>query len=295
MPTWDFRIVDVFTDQPLAGNQLAVFADAADIPEPLLQPLAREIGFSETVFALPPRDGGDARVRIFTPQNEIPFAGHPTLGTAVLLADTLGKDRVVLETGRGAVPVTIDRVTGRASRGTMEQPIPTIAAYPDPDALLRTLGVDKSLLPVTVYDNGIPHVYVMLPSPDDVAALTPDASALVRLAREAGMPILGFNVFSGAGRDWKTRMFAPADGVPEDAATGSAAGPLALHLARHGLIPWGTEIRIAQGDEIGRPSALFARVVGEGDWVERVEVSGYAVPVGGGWFDAARLTVSHRT
>jgi trans-2,3-dihydro-3-hydroxyanthranilate isomerase len=295
VPTWDFRIVDVFTDQPLAGNQLAVFADAADIPEPLLQPLAREIGFSETVFALPPRDGGDARVRIFTPQNEIPFAGHPTLGTAVLLADTLGKDRVVLETGRGAVPVTIDRVTGRASRGTMEQPIPTIAAYPDPDALLRTLGVDKSLLPVTVYDNGIPHVYVMLPSPDDVAALTPDASALVRLAREAGMPILGFNVFSGAGRDWKTRMFAPADGVPEDAATGSAAGPLALHLARHGLIPWGTEIRIAQGDEIGRPSALFARVVGEGDWVERVEVSGYAVPVGGGWFDAARLTVSHRT
>jgi trans-2,3-dihydro-3-hydroxyanthranilate isomerase len=295
VPTWDFRIVDVFTDQPLAGTQLAVFADAADIPEPLLQPLAREIGFSETVFALPPRDGGDARVRIFTPQNEIPFAGHPTLGTAVLLADTLGKDRVVLETGRGAVPVTIDRVTGRASRGTMEQPIPTIAAYPDPDALLRTLGVDKSLLPVTVYDNGIPHVYVMLPSPDDVAALTPDASALVRLAREAGMPILGFNVFSGAGRDWKTRMFAPADGVPEDAATGSAAGPLALHLARHGLIPWGTEIRIAQGDEIGRPSALFARVVGEGDWVERVEVSGYAVPVGGGWFDAARLTVSHRT
>jgi trans-2,3-dihydro-3-hydroxyanthranilate isomerase len=144
-------------------------------------------------------------------------------------------------------------------------------------------------LPVTLYDNGIPHVYVMLETPGAVAALEPDLAALTRLSGAAGMGIVGFNVFAGSGTTWKTRMFAPADGIAEDAATGSAAGPLALHLARHELIPWGTEIRIAQGAEIGRPSELFARVSGNAERVERIEVSGYAAPVGGGWFDAALL------
>ena len=98
---WDFRIVDVFTERPLAGNESAVFEDATSIPEPLLQALAQEIGYSETVFADPAQNGGDARVRIFTPTAELPFAGHPVLGTAVVVATKLGKDRVVLETGRG--------------------------------------------------------------------------------------------------------------------------------------------------------------------------------------------------
>jgi trans-2,3-dihydro-3-hydroxyanthranilate isomerase len=129
----------------------------------------------------------------------------------------------------------------------------------------------------------------MLERPEDVAALQPDLAALSRLARANGQHLVGFNVFSGADRSWKTRMFAPADGVAEDAATGSAAGPLALHLARHGLIPWDTEIRIAQGAEIGRPSELLARVSLVDHEVGAIEVSGYAVPVGGGWFDAQLL------
>ncbi|MGH2614475.1 MAG: PhzF family phenazine biosynthesis protein [Thermomicrobiales bacterium] len=289
MDTWTFRIVDVFTGRPLAGNQLAVFEDATDIPEHALQPLAKEIGYAETVFVYPAQEGGDARIRIFTPENEIPFAGHPTLGTAIVLAQRRGKAQIVLETGRGPVPVRIDPASGPAARGTMQQPLPTIAAYPAPDALLAALGVKQSLLPVTLYDNGIPHVYVILESPQDVAAVEPDFAALARLARETSMPVVGFNTSAGSGLDWKARMFAPADGVPEDAATGSAAGPLALHLAQHELIPWGTEIRIAQGAEIGRPSALYARVTGNADRVERIEVSGFAVPVGGGWFDAALL------
>ncbi len=288
MERWTFRIVDVFTDRPLAGNQLAVFEEAADIPEAVLQPLAKEIGFAEIVFVYPAEGGGDARIRIFTPENEIPFAGHPTLGTAIVLAAELAKDRVVLETGRGPVPVRVEPA-GPASRGVMEQPIPTVAPFPQAAALLSALGVEKSLLPVTVYDNGLAHVYVLVEHPDEVAALEPDFAAMARLARDTGMPLVGMNVFAGSGTTWKTRMFAPADGVPEDAATGSAAGPLAVHLARHGLVSWGTEIRISQGEEIGRPSELFARVQGNGERVERVEVSGCAVPVGGGWFDAALL------
>lgn len=289
METWDFRIVDVFTDRPLAGNQLAIFEDATTIPESLLQSLAQEIGYSETVFAYPATGGADARIRIFTPANEAPFAGHPVLGTAVVMAAVLGKDRVVLETGRGFVPVRIERTGGEAKRGTMEQPIPTVAQYPHSDAFLSALGVKWSVLPVTLYDNGIPHVYAMLEHPEDVAALKPDFSALSELARITGMPVVGFNVFSGALLSWKTRMFAPADDIAEDAATGSAAGPLALHLAIHGRIPWDTEIRIAQGEEIGRPSELFARAIGDADHVERIEVSGFAVPVGGGWFDGDLL------
>lgn len=288
METWDFRIVDVFTDHPLAGNQLAIFEDAAAIPETLLQSLAQEIGYSETVFAYPTTSDADARIRIFTPAHELPFAGHPVLGTAVVVAAALGKDRVVLETGRGPVPVRIDSTSDPATRGTMEQPLPTIALFADAGAYLRALGVTRSVLPVTLYNNGIPHVYAMLERPEDVAALRPDLVALAEVARESGMPI-GCNVFAGSGRTWKTRMFAPADAIAEDPATGSAAGPLALHLARHGRIPWDTEIRIAQGEEIGRPSELFARVTGDADHVERIEVSGFAVPVGGGWFDGDLL------
>jgi trans-2,3-dihydro-3-hydroxyanthranilate isomerase len=286
---WSFRLVDVFTEHPLAGNQLAVFEDAGSIPESLLQPLAQEIGYSETVFAYPETQGADAQVRIFTPTSEVPFAGHPVLGTAVVVATNLGKDRVILETGRGLVPVRIDRATGPATRGVMEQPIPTIKLYDKADEFLGALGVDRSVLPVTVYDNGLQHVYVMLERPDDVAALKPNFSALSALARDSGMPLVGFNVFSGSSLAWKTRMFAPADDIAEDPATGSAAGPLALHLARHGRIPWDTEIRIVQGVEIGRPSELFARVSGAADNATRIEVGGYAVPVGGGWFDGELL------
>lgn len=292
MEHWSFHIIDVFTDRPLAGNQLAVFAEALDIPEPLLQPLAKEIGFAETVFLYPANEGHDARMRIFTPENEIPFAGHPTLGTATLVAQQLGKNRVVLETGRGPVPVRIERSEGSTSRGAMDQPIPSFTLYAHQESLLSALGVAESRLPVTMYDNGIPHVYVLLDHADDVAALQPDFAGLARLARESGAPVVGFNVSAGAGTNWKTRMFAPADGIPEDAATGSAAGPLALHLARHNLIPWGTQIHISQGMEIGRPSSLFAKVVGDDDHVDRIEVSGFAVPVGGGWFDGDLLRVA---
>jgi trans-2,3-dihydro-3-hydroxyanthranilate isomerase len=286
---WPFRIVDVFTERPLAGNQLAVFEDAAGIPESLLQPLALEIGYSETVFTYPETEGADAQIRIFTPTSEVPFAGHPVLGTAVVVATNLGRDRVVLETGRGPVPVRIERASGSATRGVMEQPIPASKPYEKAEDFLRALGVTRSVLPVTIYDNGIPHVYAMLEHPDDVAALKPDFSALSALARSSDMPLVGFNVFSGSGLTWNTRMFAPADGIAEDPATGSAAGPLALHLARHGNIPWDTEIRIAQGAEIGRPSELFARVSGDAEKVTRIEVGGYAVPVGGGWFDGDLL------
>lgn len=278
LATFRYVVADVFTDTPLQGNQLAVFTDARAIPEQLLQPLASEMALSETVFVYPTDGDAHVRIRIFTPASEIPFAGHPTLGTAFVLAQPMQLEVIAIETGSGIVPVWLEREGPKIVFGRMHQPIPTIEPY-DEGPLLVALGVERSELPVELYDNGMRHVYVALRSEDEVAALAPDQRAL---ARAAG--IAGVNCFAGSGDSWKTRMFAPGEGVPEDPATGSAAGPLAVHLARHGRIGWGDEIRISQGVEIRRPSTLYARANGSADAIERVEVGGSAVVVARGEF-----------
>jgi len=276
----DYRyvIVDVFTDRALAGNQLAVFTDARGLDTETMQALAREINFSESTFVLTAENGGHAKMRIFTPVTELPFAGHPTLGTAFVLGGPLQTDELRLETSRGIVPVRLEREDSRLVFGRMDQPIPSIQPYEGESELLAALGVEGSELPVELYDNGMRHVYVALGSEEEVAGLRPD------LARLELPPDLGVNCFAGSGGHWKTRMFAPGGGVAEDPATGSAAGPLALHLARHGRIAFGDEIEISQGAEIGRPSTLFARVEGTPEQVERVEVGGSAVIVARGEF-----------
>jgi trans-2,3-dihydro-3-hydroxyanthranilate isomerase len=277
VPELRYVLCDVFTDRPLAGNQLAVFTDAREIPEELLQPLAREINFSETVFVYPPEAGGHARIRIFTPVVEVRFAGHPVLGTAFVLGSPLQSEVIRLETKGGTIAVRLEREGARIVFGRMDQPLPAVEPFPQADDVLAAFGVDRSELPVEVYDNGLPHAYVVLGSADEVAALRPDLRGLAHLS-----PALGLNCSAGEGRHWKTRMFAPAGGVPEDPATGSAAGPLAVHLARHGRIAFGDEIEISQGAEIGRPSTLYATAWGVRDAVERVEVGGSAVVIARG-------------
>jgi trans-2,3-dihydro-3-hydroxyanthranilate isomerase len=275
-----YVVADVFTDTPLQGNQVAVFTDARELPEELLQPLAREVNFSETVFVYRPEAGGHARIRIFTPAAELPFAGHPTLGTAFILAAPLQLGEIRLETGAGIVPVRLDRdESGSIVFGRMEQPIPSVAPYDDAETLFEMLGVEGSDLPVELYDNGMRHVYVTLGSEEAVASVRPDFGRLSEFPA-----VLGISCFAGNGARWKTRMFAPSGGVFEDPATGSAAGPLAVHLARHGRIGFGEEIEISQGTEIGRPSMLYARVDGSRDAIERVEVGGSAVVVARGEF-----------
>jgi trans-2,3-dihydro-3-hydroxyanthranilate isomerase len=211
VPSFRYVVCDVFTDTPLAGNQLAVFTDAREIPEELLQPLAREMNYSETVFVLPPEGDGNVRIRIFTPATEIRFAGHPTLGSAFVLAGPLQLETIRLETSNGVVPVRLEREGPKIVFGRMEQPIPSVEPYAEEAALLAAIGVDRSELPVELYDNGITHVYVCLDSEDEVAALAPDMNALAELPAA-----LGVNCFSGADGRWKTRMFAPGGGVPED-------------------------------------------------------------------------------
>jgi trans-2,3-dihydro-3-hydroxyanthranilate isomerase len=273
-----YVLLDVFSDAPLQGNQLAVFTAANALAPGTMQPLARELNLSETVFVLAAEQGGDARVRIFTPTAELAFAGHPVLGTAVAVGFERGLQRVTLETGAGAVAVAVRREGQRLAFGTMRQPIPSWRPYERAAELLRALGVERSGLPLELYDNGPRHVYVELDDVAAVAALAPNMRDLAELGE------LCVSCFAGVGAAWKTRVFAPALGVVEDPATGSAAGPLAVHLARHGRIAFGAEIELRQGAEVGRPSLLRARAVGAADAIERVEVSGSAVIVARGEF-----------
>ena len=278
MPSLRYVVADVFTDRPLTGNQLAVFTDGRNLDVETMQALALEVGFSETVFVLPSEGDGDVRIRIFTPRVELPFAGHPVLGTAFVLAAPLQRDVIGLETGSGVVPVELERDdSGAIVFGRMTQPVPTVEPYPRPDELLSALGAEASVLPIERYDNGVQPTFVTLSSPEHVAALRPDMSALTELEIMA-------SCVAGEGTHWKTRMFAPYGGVDEDPATGSAAGPLACHVCRHGLVPWGEWIEISQGEELGRPSTLFARASGSDSSIGQVEVGGRAVIVARGEF-----------
>ena len=236
-----------------------------------MQRIARELNLSESVFVLAAEHGGDVRIRIFTPGAELPFAGHPVLGAAIVVGAALRQPEVVLETAAAAVPVRL-RAGRRARELGLDAPaVPSWSAFTQEHELLAALGVERSRLPVEVYENGPRHVYVALAGEREVAALRPDLRALAALGE------LGVSCFADAGGHWRTRMFAPALGVGEDPATGSAAGPLAVHLSRHGEISFGAEIEIHQGEEIARPSLLRARALGSAHAIEAVEVGGSAV------------------
>jgi trans-2,3-dihydro-3-hydroxyanthranilate isomerase len=276
MPRFRYVVADVFTDTPLTGNQLAVFTDARGLDDETMQALALELRLSESVFVFPPESGGTVRVRIFTPYFELPFAGHPTLGTAFVLGAPLQLEVIVLETLRGHVPVRLERdESGRIVFGRMEQPVPAITPYAEAERLFGLLGVEGSALPVELYDNGARHIFVALGSVEQLAPLRPDTVGI------AGLGVTGVSCFAGADAHWTLRMFWEGG---EDPATGSAAGPLACHLARHGKIGWGDEIVVSQGGFIGRPSTLYARADGGAGLIDRVEVGGQAVTVARGEF-----------
>jgi len=290
-----FHFCDVFTDRPFGGNQLAVVPDAAGVPEPLLQRIAREFNFSETVFVYPPSDPRHTRrVRIFTPQNELRFAGHPTIGTAVTLAMTgliplTGDEtRIVLEEGVGPVPVTvrtIDGVPSFAQLTAAERPSFN-DVVPAPDVLAHLLSIDRVELL-----NGDYHVRYASVGFPFLIVMVKDRSVLARLRpNTAVMETTGLKeVFVAApdaaaeGFHFRARMFAPLLGIPEDPATGSAAAAFAGYLAamdprRSGTLRWNVE----QGVEMGRPSALYLEADKQDGATTAVRVGGSAVMMGAG-------------
>jgi trans-2,3-dihydro-3-hydroxyanthranilate isomerase len=281
-----YTIVDVFTSAPLAGNALAVFTEGEGIPSRLMLPAGRELHLSETVFVLPGDDEADATVRIFTPHAELPFAGHPVLGAAFVVGAANDLGTVRLRTGAGIVPVKLTREHGEIVYGEMEQPLPTVREFEREQELLAALGASRPVLPLEIYRNGPTHVMVGLADAEQLSALDPDMSALAKLGPIGVVCFAAADPDAAAGEHTRVncRMFSPGTGIPEDPATGSAAGPLGLHLARHGWYTPGQTLTLIQGVEMQRPSELTVRVEGSGEQPSRITVGGCAVVVAQGHF-----------
>jgi trans-2,3-dihydro-3-hydroxyanthranilate isomerase len=272
-----FTIVDVFAEEKYAGNQLAVVRGAADLTDETLQKITREMNYSETSFILSEeeRDGG-YDVRIFTPGGEVPFAGHPTLGTAYVIRNEIlatPAERVVLNLEAGEIPVTFGDVLW------MRQLPPSFGPELDPNRLARVLNLEEGDLdhrhPVQEVSTGLPAIIVPLRSLDALRRCRANWD-LYRETAAAGKNLYAFcpEPHGGGPGDLSARMFADDLGVPEDPATGSAAGCLAGYLVEHRYFGAdAVEVRVEQGYEIQRPSLLYLRAEREGGGIN-VSVGG---------------------
>ncbi len=288
-----FITADVFTDQPFGGNPVAVLPDARGLSTDQMQRLAREFNLSETVFVLPPEDPAHARkLRIFVPTREIAFAGHPTIGTALILAATdeielIGPTaNITFEMEAGLVPVSIDSVDRRPIAATLTAPQkPTIREAPDHDAIATMLSLETDqIISAELASCGNPFILVQVKDRPALERATPDLNALARVGDGIGTkePFV-FTDDAPEGFDFQARMFAPHSGIPEDPATGSAAAALAGWLGHHDPMQDGTLKKvIAQGIEMGRPSRLEIEVDKKGGDVTSVRVTGSAVLISEG-------------
>ena len=275
MPTLPYHVLDVFTDRPYAGNPLAVVLDGDDLSTESMQAIAREFNLSETTFPTS-SDRADYAVRIFTPGTELPFAGHPSIGTAWLLA-RLGRipaGEVRQDCAAGVLPIA---VTG--SGATLTGGGPTVSDPLDAEPLLRSVGLEAGSLagiaPPRTAGTGLEWTYLAVEA-DAVGRVAPDWIGLAR-----SVPSTGLAVFSWA--EGVAHLRAMATEGFEDPATGSAALGFGVYLTASGLVPHGTtEYRIHQGAEIGRPSTLYGTVTTEGGTVTAVTVRGGVVPVATG-------------
>ena len=297
--TLKFYQADVFTVQPFGGNPVAVFPNAQGLTDFELQQIAREMNLSETVFVLPPTDeAAVVRLRIFTPTQEIPFAGHPVLGTFYVLAQlgliavTEGVTRVMQECNIGLFPVEIHAREGQITRVVMTQPKPLFLGSMDETEdlfhIAKALGLPKYQIvdtkaPVMVVSTGLPVVIVPVRALTAVRSIEPDASAIVDMCERFGTNgILVYTTMTVEDHATvHTRMFAPAIGILEDPATGSASGAMGAYLVHNGLVEVGplTEIIIEQGYEIGRPSRILVQVESDDDAIQTVKVGGQVVMV----------------
>jgi len=296
MPSRFYRFVqvDVFTDRVFGGNPLAVFLDGRGLDDALMQQIAREMNLSETVFLFPPsRPDGAAALRIFTPAREVPFAGHPTIGTAWVLATrglgTKGAGRFILEEKIGPVPVELEGDPARPDFIWMTQQEATFdPALDNRGAVANALGLTEADLwpgaPIQPGSTGNKFLFVPLRDRATVDRAVLDVRAM--LAAMGERPHLGIFAFApdpdpAAGRVY-SRMFAPhTSGVPEDPATGSASGPLGAYLVLNRLVKKAAEVRMVseQGTKMGRQSFIHIRLAMRGEQITAIRVGGTAVPV----------------
>jgi trans-2,3-dihydro-3-hydroxyanthranilate isomerase len=293
--SYEFLQVDVFTQTPLQGNPLAIFTDARGLNDNEMQALAREMNLSETTFILPRSPEVEARegkrVRIFTAAQELPFAGHPTLGTSLYFYRLLGgSDQIVLDLNVGKIPVRFtadskhvgcDRVDGQVF-GEMRQRDPEFGPTLPRQKLADALGLEENDIapdwPIQVVSTGLPFAIVPFRNPKALANLKCNFAELAALLAGTGAQFFYFICFEPrqSRLEVRARMFFYGG---EDPATGSAAGCAASWLSRYGLAKPDEQVLIRQGIEAGRPSEIFVRAGRKDDRVADVRVGGYAVEV----------------
>jgi trans-2,3-dihydro-3-hydroxyanthranilate isomerase len=286
-----FVQVDVFTNERFGGNQLAVFTDARGLDQLEMQNIAREMNYSESTFVFPPENvTADARVRIFTPATELPFAGHPTVGTAWVLGSERGLREMRLELKVGTLNVSAEAGSGGVGSARMEQPAPTFReAGIDRAGLARLLGLEERdvhpALPIEFGSAGVEFLYAPLASMDAVRRARLDLAAPQAAELAPGHPAVYLfsteTVLPGTAAHARMLSQLISDSVAEDPATGSAAGPLGAYLVRHGAQQVGT-FTIEQGYEMGRPSQIEVVIQGDRPGVAKVHVGGGVVRVAEG-------------
>ena len=304
-PETDMRYLhlDVFTDRPFEGNQLAVFPEPAGLTTHDMQTITREMNFSECTFIFPAEGAGTGRVRmrIFTPGEELPMAGHPTIGsTFALVAEGVierGRENFVFELGIGPTPVSLEWEEDRLSFAWMTQPLPTFGEpLAEPAAIAAAVGIgERDLaadLPVQMVSCGVPFLFIPIASRQAVDSVSVDRKALARCCRNAGLDELPAFFFTtdGAGKNGGSagtvysRMLAPGFGITEDPATGSASGPLGCYLVHHEVVSSEAARNIIslQGVAMKRPSRIYISIDSRDGGISRVRVGGKSVMVGRG-------------
>jgi trans-2,3-dihydro-3-hydroxyanthranilate isomerase len=299
MRSYRYLHYDVFTDHLFGGNQLAVVLDGRGLSAETMQAIAKEMNFSETTFLLPPETPGtDVRMRIFTPGEELPAAGHPTIGTTFALARTgvidRGRTSMIFGCGIGPVPVTMTWNGDDLAFAWMSQQLPTFGEpVPDPARTAAALSLSPAAVagtghPVQVVSCGVPFLFVPLTTRRAVDSVTANPMLLGSLLSAAETKAHGIFVFTtepGVGRATAySRMFAPEMGISEDPATGIASGPLGCYLVRHTIVaPDQADSMVSlQGVKMGRPSHLHISIGVERGTIASVRVGGEAVLAGEG-------------
>lgn len=301
MPTYRYLHLDVFTDRRFEGNQLAVFPQPGGLTADIMQKIAAEMAFSETTFIFPPEAGGDVRMRIFTPGDELPMAGHPTIGSTFALAAegviARGRNDFVFELGVGPTPVSLEWTGAGLSFAWMTQPLPSFGpVIDDRGKLAQAVGLEPvdlvADLPAQVVSCGVPFLFVPVATRAAVDRVAIDRKAFTRLCRDSGFderPVFFFTTDRTGGGDETiySRMLAPGFGVSEDPATGGASGPLGSYLLHHRVVTaeQARSLVSLQGVAMGRPSRIHVSIESSGDAITRVRVGGRSVMVGRGEVD----------
>jgi trans-2,3-dihydro-3-hydroxyanthranilate isomerase len=301
MTSHTYHLVDVFTDRAFGGNPLAVFLKGDGFSDARMQAIAKEFNLSETTFVFPPQDpANDFRVRIFTPADELPMAGHPTVGTTFVLTRAglvrpgTGRTNIILEEGVGPIPVAIDWKDAKPSFIEMQQPLPKFGPpIEDRAGVAEMLSLELEMiredLPIQVVSCGVPFLFVPLKTLEATRRIRFRVDVEERLK----LPSKNIFVFTTEtefpGSAVHSRMFAPSLGVAEDAATGGATGPLGCYLVRHRVLPSEKELGCVseQGIEMGRPSFLHIRIRHAAGEITAVHVGGTCCYMGSGQLELA--------